>query len=62
VAHLATNQIGLMSHTLYSNAVANLMYAMIRTRPDLAHADSVTNKFMHNPSKKYWNALKWILR
>jgi hypothetical protein len=38
-----------MSHISYSSAVANLMYAMIYTRSDLAHAVSVTNRFMHNP-------------
>jgi hypothetical protein len=38
------------------------MYAMIRTRPDLAHVVSVVSKFMHNPGKEHWNAVKWILR
>lgn len=51
-----------MSHITYSNAVGNLMYAMICTRPDLAHAISVVSRFMHNPSKEHWNAVKWILR
>jgi hypothetical protein len=42
-----------MSHILYSNDVGNLMYAMICTRPDLAHVVSVVSRFMHNPGKEY---------
>ena len=51
-----------MSRVPYSSAVRNLMYAMICTRPDLAHAISVVSRFMHNPGKEHWNAVKWILR
>ena len=51
-----------MSHISYSNAVGNLMYAMICTRPDLAHAVSVVSRFMHNPGKEHWDAVQWILR
>jgi hypothetical protein len=51
-----------MSRVPYSSAVGNLMYAMICTRPDLAHAVSVVSRFMHNPGKEHWNAVKWILR
>jgi hypothetical protein len=51
-----------MSHVLYSNVVGNLMYAMIYTRPDLAHAVSVVSRFMHNPGKEHWDAVQWILR
>jgi hypothetical protein len=32
-----------MSHIPYSNVVGNLMYAMICTRPDLAHVVSVAD-------------------
>jgi hypothetical protein len=51
-----------MSHIPYSNVVGNLMYAMICTRPDLAHDVSVVSRFMHNPVKEHWNAVKWIFR
>jgi hypothetical protein len=51
-----------MSHIPYSNAVGNLMYVVICTRPDLAHVVSVVSRFMHNPGKEHWNAVKWILR
>uniref|UniRef100_J3N766 Reverse transcriptase zinc-binding domain-containing protein n=1 Tax=Oryza brachyantha TaxID=4533 RepID=J3N766_ORYBR len=51
-----------MSRVPYASAVGNLMYAMIYTRPDLAHAVSVVSRFMHNPGKEHWNSVKWILR
>nr|GEV99696.1 retrovirus-related Pol polyprotein from transposon TNT 1-94 [Tanacetum cinerariifolium] len=38
------------------------MYALVCTRPDLAHAVSVVSRFMANPGKAHWKALKWILR
>ena len=47
-----------MSRILYSSAVGNLMYVMICTRPDLPHAVSVVSRFMHNPDKEHWNAVK----
>jgi hypothetical protein len=51
-----------MSYISYSNAVGNLMYVMIYTRPNSAHAVSVVSRFIHNPGKEHWNAVKWILR
>jgi hypothetical protein len=50
-----------MSHIPYSNVVGNLMYVMICTRPDLTHVVSVVSRFMHNPGKEHWNAIKCIL-
>jgi hypothetical protein len=47
-----------MSHIPYSSAIGNLMYVMICIRPDLAHDVSVVSRFMHNPSKEHWNAVK----
>ncbi|PKA61604.1 Retrovirus-related Pol polyprotein from transposon TNT 1-94 [Apostasia shenzhenica] len=37
------------------------MYAMICTRSDLLHAISIVSRYMANPEKEHWNALKWIL-
>ena len=51
-----------MSHVPYSSAVGSLMYAMVCTRPDLSHAVSVVSRYMHNPGKDHWEAVKWILR
>nr|GEX09667.1 hypothetical protein [Tanacetum cinerariifolium] len=51
-----------MSRVPYSSAVGSLMYAMVCTRPDLAHVVSVVSRYMHNPGKMHWEAVKCILR
>jgi hypothetical protein len=51
-----------MSKVPYASAVGCLMYAMVCTRPDLAHAVSVVSKYMANPGKRHWNTVKWIFR
>jgi hypothetical protein len=51
-----------MSKFPYASAVGCLMYAMVCTRPDLAHAVSVVSKYMSNSGKQHWNAVKWIFR
>ncbi|KAH9684683.1 DNA (cytosine-5)-methyltransferase [Citrus sinensis] len=43
-------------------AVGSIMYAMVCTRPDLAHGVGVISRFMGNPGKDHWNAVKWVLR
>ncbi|XP_042035223.1 secreted RxLR effector protein 161-like [Salvia splendens] len=47
---------------LYSNAVGSLMYAMVCSRPDIAHAVSVVSRFMVQPGKEHWQAVKRIFR
>ncbi len=51
-----------MSRVPYASAIGSLMYAMVCTRPDLAHAVSVVSRFMGNPGKTHWEAVKWIMR
>lgn len=46
----------------YASAVGSLMYAMIGSRPDLAHAVGVVSRFMSKPSVEHWLGVKWILR
>ena len=46
----------------YSSAVGSLMYAMVCTRPDIAHAVGVVSRFLSNPGKQHWEAVKWIFR
>ena len=38
------------------------MYAMVCTRPDIAHAVGVVSRFLSNPGKEHWAAVKQILR
>ena len=42
--------------------MGSLMYAMVCTRPDIAHTIGVVNRFLSNPSKEHWVVVKWILR
>eukprot|EP00253_Pinus_taeda_P017667 PITA_17667 len=51
-----------MSKVQYASAVGSLMYAMVCTRPDIAHAVGVVSRYMNNPGKEHWMAVKWILR
>jgi hypothetical protein len=47
-----------MSKVPYASVVGCLMYAMICTRPDLAHAVSVVSKYMVNSGRQHWDAVK----
>ena len=38
------------------------MYAMVCTRPDISHAISIVSRYMHDPGKGHWQAVKWILQ
>ncbi|KAK3019998.1 hypothetical protein RJ639_003346 [Escallonia herrerae] len=51
-----------MAQVPYTYAVGRLMYAMVSTRPDIAHVVGVVSRFMTNPGKEHWQAVKWILR
>ena len=51
-----------MKNVPYSSAVGSLMYAMICTRPDIAYAVGAVSRFLTNPGKEHWTAVKWILR
>ena len=42
-----------MSQVPYASAVGSLMYAMVCTRPDFAHAISVVSRFMSQPGKEH---------
>jgi hypothetical protein len=51
-----------ISHVPYANAVGSLMYAMVSTRPNISHAVGVVSRYMENPRKEQWEAVKWVLR
>ena len=50
-----------MSHVPYANAVGNLMYVMVSTRPHISHAVGVVSRFMANRGEEHWRAVKWVL-
>jgi hypothetical protein len=45
-------EIEYMSRVPYSSTVGSLMYAMVCTRPDIAHAVGVVSRYMNNPGKE----------
>ncbi|KAL5563212.1 hypothetical protein UlMin_032959 [Ulmus minor] len=51
-----------MERIPYASAVGSLMYAMVCTRPDLGYSASLVSRFMSNPGKEHWEAVKWVLR
>ena len=51
-----------MSHVSYTSTVGSLMYTIVCTRPDLSQAVSMVSRYMHDPDKGHWKAVRWILR
>ena len=59
---LTTEDMQYMSKVPYSSVVGFLIYDMVCTRPDLAYAAILISRFMSNPDKEHWHAMKWVLR
>ncbi|KAF3625546.1 hypothetical protein FXO38_29703 [Capsicum annuum] len=38
------------------------MYVMVCTRPNISHVVRIMSRYMHNPGRGHWQAVKWILR
>ena len=51
-----------MSKVPYASTIGSLIYAMVYTRPDIAHAMRIVSRFMSMLGKQHWEAVKWILR
>ena len=51
-----------MAKVSYPSTIGRLMYLMVCMRPDIGHAVRVVSRFMSNPGKAHWAAVKWILR
>ncbi|KAK1618325.1 hypothetical protein QYE76_023842 [Lolium multiflorum] len=51
-----------MSNIPYASAVGSIMYAMLCTRPDIAHAVSLTSRYQSDPGMEHWTAVKNILK
>jgi hypothetical protein len=51
-----------MSRASYASAVGNLMYAMVCTRMDIAHAVGVLSRYMSKPRKEHWTTVKRVFR
>ena len=51
-----------MSRVPYACIFGSLMYVVVCTRPDTAHAGSVVGRFTSKHGKEHWKAVQWILR
>ena len=51
-----------MSRVPYASAIGSLMYAIVCTRLDIAHAVGVLSRFMSKPRKEHWIAVKWVFK
>jgi len=38
------------------------LYTIVCTRPNITQAVGVVSRYMSNPEKEHWRAVKWILR
>jgi len=47
-----------MTHVSYASAIGSLMYAMVYTRSDLSQAISIVSRYMHEPGRGHWEAVK----
>jgi hypothetical protein len=50
-----------MSRVSYSSTVSSLMYVLVCTRPNIAHAVGVVSSYMNNTCKEHWEEVKWII-
>jgi hypothetical protein len=55
-------EIEYMSRVPYLSTVSSLMCVMVCIRPDIAHAVGFARRYMKNPGKEHWEAVKWILK
>ena len=51
-----------MNKIPYASAIGSIMYVILCTRPDIAHALSVTSRYQTDPSLEHWKAVKCILK
>ena len=59
---ISVQELEYMTHVPYASAIGSLMYAMMCTKPNLSQAVSMVSRYMHDPSRGHWEAVKWILR
>jgi len=51
-----------MEKVPYSSVVGSLLYLSTGTRPDIAYAVGEVSRFMKNPGRGHWTAVKHLLR
>jgi hypothetical protein len=51
-----------VSHVPYASEIGSLVYAMVCTRLDIAHAVGVFSRYMSKPGKENWTEVKRVFR
>src|SRR6266542_6817782 len=51
-----------MNKIPYASAIGSIMYAILCTRPDVAHAISLTSRYQSDPGLEHWTAVKNIFK
>ncbi|KAL4028265.1 hypothetical protein IC575_011458 [Cucumis melo] len=51
-----------MRYIPYASVVGSLMYAMLRTTPDICYAVGIVSRYHSNPGLAHWTAVKTILK
>src|SRR5664279_2090306 len=51
-----------MNNIPYASAIGSIMYDMLCTRPDVAHAVSLTSRYQSDPGLEHWTSVKNILK
>jgi len=51
-----------MTRVPYASAIGSLMYVIVCKRSDLSQVVSMISRYMHDPDKGHWEAIKWVLR
>ena len=46
----------------YVPEIGSLMYAMVATQSNIPHTVGIVSRFIHNPGRAHWNAMKHIFR
>jgi hypothetical protein len=49
-----------IAHVPYASVFGSLMYAMVCTRPDIAHAVEVLSRYMSTPGNEHWTSAKRV--
>lgn len=50
-----------MTKVPYALTIGSLMYAIVYTRPNIAHVVGVVSQFMSNQRKEHREGVKWLL-
>jgi hypothetical protein len=51
-----------MSSVPYASVVGSLIYAMVCTRLDIAHAMGFLSRYMSKPEKEHWTTIKRVFK